>query len=150
MVLGTSPVVWAVAGLGGAILVVRTRRWRLAAAAGLALVLADVAANLLKRAVVRPRPPFDLALVHLRGWSMPSTQAALTAAVAVAVFLAEDWPANLRRWAGLFLAALVVAVGLAMIYLGGHWPTDVAAGWALGAALGFASLLIARAALAHR
>jgi membrane-associated phospholipid phosphatase len=39
---------------------------------------------------------------------------------------------------GAFLIALVV--GLARIYLGAHWMTDVLAGWALGGAWG--SLLI--------
>jgi len=147
---GTNPVVWGLAAVVGAVLVVRARQWRLGFAGAASLLVADLAANLLKLAFTRPRPPLDLSLVRLHGWSMPSTQAALTAALAVAVFLAADWSSRpdgprLRRLAARLLPAAVVLVGVCMVYLGGHWTSDVLAGWALGVVVGLTSAGTARA-----
>lgn len=116
------------------------RAWRVGAAAVLALVAATLAAQVLKRLVERPRPR-AFALLPLDGWAMPSTHAARTAAVSLAVVAAATWSASAARRRQVLVAALVVAnvlVGVFMVYLGAHWPTDVLAGWALGAVVGFA------------
>lgn len=144
MAVGTDHAAQAVLVLAGAGVVVLCRWWRVGLAAVLALVSSDLAANGIKALVGRRRPPAALAMVHLGGWSMPSTQAALTAGLAVAVFLAGAWATGAqRRIVAAVLTASVVFIGFCMVYLGGHWPSDVAAGWLLGTGLGAACSWIA-------
>jgi undecaprenyl-diphosphatase len=71
------------------------------------------------------------------GQSFPSTHASDSAAAA-AVFA---WGAPRLSTLGL---VLVLVIGVSRVYLGVHWPTDVLAGWALGALVGMALVAIAR------
>jgi membrane-associated phospholipid phosphatase len=139
--VGDSPVFLAVLALAVTAIVVLTRAWRVGAAGALAVVVATLAAVVLKDLAQRPRPQGDLAVLPLDGWAMPSTHAARTAALGVAVLVAGGWLASGTRWrAGLVavVVALNVVVGGLMVYLGAHWPTDVLAGWLLGGAVGCA------------
>jgi undecaprenyl-diphosphatase len=135
-------VVWAVA-VAGLVVVLGLRAWRVGAAAVMALVTAWLVTNGLKAMLQRPRPPDPIGLLPLDGWSMPSGHAARLVAVSVAVLVAAGWSASgERRPQALALAwALVVAnlvIGVFLVYLGTHWPTDVLAAWALGAGIGWA------------
>ena len=137
MAAGSSLFVLAAAALCCLIYVVVRRRYRLAAGVVLAVVVSVLVAELLKPLFGRARPPASLALVHANGLSMPSTDAALTSAAAVALVIGLTWlQPRRRRLVGAVLAAGVIAVGLCLVYLGAHWPTDVLAGWALGIAAG--------------
>jgi membrane-associated phospholipid phosphatase len=134
-------VLWVLVTAGLAV-VVALRVWRVGAAGVVALVAASLAADALKTLVQRPRPDAGLAMLPLDGWAMPSGHAARVAAVSVALLVAAGWSASgeRRAWA-LALAWTVgvvnVAIGAFMVYLGAHWPTDVLAGWALGAGVGW-------------
>ncbi len=151
MWVGTTPAALSVVALLGVVVMVARGAYRQGAAVVLAVATAGVAARLLKEIIDRPRPPADLALVHLGGASMPSTHAALTAAAATAVLLATTWTSSRARflWT-LILAAGAALVAVCMVYLGGHWPTDVLAGWALGVTLGTGIGLLCRDSGAHR
>ena len=131
------------AALVALVATVALRAWRVAATVAFSVLVAVAAAGVLKQLIDRARPPADLALVHLAGPAMPSTHAALSAAAGAAVFLALS-RAVPRAYLGLLIAMVVLGIGACMVYLGVHWPTDVLAGWALGAAVGAGTSLVSR------
>ena len=108
-----------------------------AAAAGLSAVVALGIAQVLAKAVDRPRPfvahPSGVHLFapHAADAGFPSDHATASFAIAVAILLRS------RRWGYLTLAmATVLCVG--RVALGFHYPSDVLAGAALGAAVALA------------
>lgn len=126
----------AAVGAVGLIVVVAKRWWWQGVTVAVASVVALVVASVFKQMVQRARPSGDLAVVQVGGWAMPSTIAAMTAAVVVATYLVLPWSAGQRRWTAALLAVIVLLIGVAMVYLGAHWPTDVLVGWAVGAGVG--------------
>ncbi len=92
----------------------------------------------LKKLFSRPRPAFDLDTVDVGLLtSFPSGHASMSLVVWVwlAVRLGGFDPSRLGRGYLLGLAVLAAGlIGLSRLYLGVHHPTDVLAGWALGAA----------------
>ncbi len=92
--------------------------------------------NLLKLLFDRARPDLVEHLTHATSSSFPSghaTQAAV-AFLTLGALMARSQPD--RRLKTLILSGailLTILVGISRIYLGVHWPTDVLAGWCLGA-----------------
>jgi undecaprenyl-diphosphatase len=112
------------------------------------VVLAIVSAltGWLKPAINRPRPPADLALTQVSGSAMPSSHALITSAIVVAVVMADWWVSDSRRRAAAIAGAVIcLVIGVAMVYMGAHWLSDVLVGWALGAGLTWALMRAARA-----
>ena len=144
MFVGTDGEALAVIALVGVAIVIWLRKWQMAAAVGLALISSAAVALVLKDLIGRPRPAPSLALVYAAGSSMPSANAAVTAAVATAIFLAVDWPRPMvRRFAAAVLLVSVLWIGYCVLYLGVHWLIDVLAGWLLSGGVGVAAAWLA-------
>ena len=93
--------------------------------------------GLLKDVFQRDRPPMILHLVPAVNASFPSGHATLSATVYLTLGALIAHFAQKRRVRVYALTAavvLAVTVGCSRVYLGVHWPTDVLAGWCVGAA----------------
>jgi undecaprenyl-diphosphatase len=98
----------------------------------------------LKSIFSRSRPDIVTHLVDVNSASFPSGHAMNSAVVylTLAALLAQ---AEKDRKVRLYVLAcglsLTGLVGLSRVYLGVHWPTDVVAGWSVGATWAFVCLL---------
>jgi undecaprenyl-diphosphatase len=103
--------------------------------------------EVLKRLFDRPRPSLVPHLERVVSPAFPSGHAMLAAAFyfVVAALLARQAARRGTR-AGIWAvaAALVALVGASRVVLGVHYPTDVLAGWAAGAAWAAACWMAAR------
>lgn len=90
---------------------------------------------LLKNVIERARPD-DAHLVEVSSWAYPSGHSLMSMVVfGVVAVLAyrRARPRAARVLIVVATAVLVAAVGVSRVYLGVHWPTDVLAGWLVGA-----------------
>jgi undecaprenyl-diphosphatase len=92
--------------------------------------------TLLKAGFDRPRPDIALHTTTVYTASFPSGHAMMSAIVYLtlgALLAATQQDNRLKIYILGLSAALTLMVGVSRVYLGVHWPTDVLAGWALGA-----------------
>lgn len=97
---------------------------------------AAVMSGLLKRAFDRPRPELVPYTTEVYSASFPSGHATMSAATYLMLGLMLAHVHRKRRVRAYIVTVSVVVallVGVSRIYMGVHWPTDVLAGWALGA-----------------
>ena len=91
--------------------------------------------HVLKALFARARPDLTLALRHTSGYSFPSGHAMMSlvtfgALVYVAARVSHR-PREQSFCAALALS-IVAAISLSRVYLGVHWTSDIAGGWAAG------------------
>jgi undecaprenyl-diphosphatase len=120
------------------------KKQRQAIVLGATVLLALICSEGLKTVYDRPRPTLVPHGSYVYSSSFPSGHSTLSAAVflTLAGILASLEP---KRRAKTFIIAvamlLVIGVGFSRVYLGVHWPSDVLAGWTLGAAWALAARL---------
>lgn len=135
-----------------------SRRWEVLRATTIALVLAELMAQVMKHLASQSRPLTVIPGLDTHGYprepfgnAYPSAHTAIVLALVSALWPWLSWP---QRAIGLTLAVLVA---LNRLYIGAHWPIDVIGGAAIGLLAGAIAWLIAyrwpvrgRGQLAHQ
>lgn len=96
----------------------------------------------IKELFAQPRPveiKAGLNLIEESGYGLPSGHAQMAMVIWGGLALVVK-----RNWFRLIAALLILLIGLSRIYLGVHFPTDVFAGWLIGALTLTAVLLLRR------
>ncbi|MFN0241364.1 MAG: phosphatase PAP2 family protein [Planctomycetota bacterium] len=102
---------------------------------------------LLKHGYDRPRPDLVPHGSIVMTSSFPSGHSMLSAAtyLTLGALVARVLPGRrMKAFVILFAALLAGLAGVSRVYLGVHWPTDVVAGWTLGATWAVLCWLVAR------
>ena len=124
------------------------RRQRAAALLlGVAIAGGLLLSSLAKTGFSRPRPDLVPHGVEALTASFPSGHSMMAAVtyLSLAVMLARtESRLRIRAFYIGIAVLLTVLVGVSRVYLGVHWPSDVLAGWSLGAAWALAVWLAAR------
>lgn len=122
------------------------RRWRVAVTILVAVVGGIVISTLIKQGIDRPRPMLVPYGSNVSSPSFPSGHSMMAATVYFTLAaLAMQFRSRRSSQAYLLFLAIVVTVlvGISRVYLGVHWPTDVLAGWTVGAAWALLVWLVA-------
>ncbi|CAN5242025.1 phosphatase PAP2 family protein [soil metagenome] len=119
-----------------------TALFLVAAIAGGAIV-----SSILKSSYARPRPDLVEHLVEVHSTSFPSGHAMNSAItyLTLGVLLARvEKDRRVRIYLMSVAILLTLTIGMSRIYLGVHWPSDVVAGWCIGACWAALCSLVAR------
>ncbi len=145
--LGSNTIVACLAIIGGVLLALTHRL-----GPGVLLVTTTFAAFVinvvLKVLFERDRPDFLSQTLLIETSSFPSSHAMLSTVLYLLIAaIATREIADKRLGTGLIALGTIVAamVGLTRVYLGAHWPSDVLAGWLIGAGIALAAWQMARA-----
>lgn len=109
------------------------------------VVAAELSSDLLKLVYDRPRPDLVPHGSYVYSHSFPSGHSTLSAATyftLVSVIASIDPHRHAKAFLFAIAGLVVVSIGFSRVYLGVHWPTDVLAGWTLGAAWALAARLV--------
>jgi undecaprenyl-diphosphatase len=112
------------------------RRYRHGLVMGTAVLLAFASSELTKGFYNRPRPTLVPHEVYVYSGSFPSGHSTLSAATYLTLAMLVASLETRRRTKALaysLAGVMLVGVGFSRVYLGVHWPSDVLAGWCLGA-----------------
>lgn len=132
--------------LAAAGFLIAARKWGMALFVVLAIAGGGLAGNLLKWIFVRARPDLVPHLVSVDSASFPSAHAMNSAVtfLTLGVLLSRTQKdGRLKAYLLGIAVFLTLIVGFSRVYLGVHWPTDVVAGWAIGAAWAILCSLVA-------
>jgi undecaprenyl-diphosphatase len=135
-----------------ALYLVSARKPGIAAFLVAAITGGAIVSTLLKLAFARPRPELVAHLVSVDSASFPSGHAmnsAITYLTLAALLARAEEKRAVRIYLMCAAIALTLVIGFSRIYLGVHWPSDVIAGWTVGATWALLCWLAARA-LQHR
>jgi undecaprenyl-diphosphatase len=110
--------------------------WRRAVVLAGVVALASFSDETLKSFYGRARPDFAVAGMLTYAQSFPSGHSTASAALWLSLAMIAASLERQRRAKSFWFAIaglIILAVGFSRVYLGVHWPTDVLAGWMLGA-----------------
>lgn len=128
----------------------KTNTWKILLAVAVLILCSDQLSVLLKNTFERYRPCHNLeiqSLIHLVNnqcgglYGFVSSHATNSMAISVFLFLLLK---NKYSKIGYVLFAYTLLVSYSRIYLGMHYPLDMAVGWLVGGVLGFACYLFIR------
>jgi len=123
--------------LAASLFLASMRRWYDISALVLSMSGGMLLVWLLKHLVHRPRPDLLNALAHAQGYSFPSGHSfyAFTFYGLLGYFVLREAKRPVLKSLILITTVCIIgAIGFSRIYLGVHWPSDVLAGYASGAA----------------
>jgi undecaprenyl-diphosphatase len=95
-----------------------------------------VVTQALKALFNRPRPDLLLPGMYVYSSSFPSGHAIMSAVtyLTLGALIARKVRGYLKAYVISVAVVLTLMVGITRVYLGAHWPSDVVAGWSVGAA----------------